>query len=196
MIKLFGIVGNKASGKTTIANFIRKIGIPVIILDDIFTDLLRPGTNAHKELIKYIDDDIINNDGSINITNLGNASLNKPWIKDFMDGLIKEESSNFINVILNTFPKYKIDIAGIEFGLTDKICDVDDYLFVDSDEQIRIDRLKNKYKLSDHIIDNIIKFENYKNYDFDYYIDNNGDIDSLNDKTKRFIEEIIFDEKK
>ena len=112
MIRLFGIKGYKASGKTTVASFLKKQNIPIIILEDLYVDLLKPGTNVHKELIKYLGEDIIKKNGDLDIKALSLMSYQEKWIKDLIDDVIGSESENFITLLMDTFDKYKIDIVG------------------------------------------------------------------------------------
>ena len=105
MIKLFGITGFKASGKTTVSSFIRKRGVPVISIDDVCIDLLKPGTNVYKELILLLGEDVIQIDGNLDIKQLSLLSYNENWIKNLVDDLIKSECINFINILLETLDK-------------------------------------------------------------------------------------------
>lgn len=50
-IKLIGLTGGIASGKTTISRFFEEAGIPVIDADEIAREVVRPGQPAYKETI-------------------------------------------------------------------------------------------------------------------------------------------------
>ena len=196
MIRLFGIKGYKASGKTTVASFLKKQNIPIIILEDLYVDLLKPGTNVHKELIKYLGEDIIKKNGDLDIKALSLMSYQEKWIKDLIDDVIGSESENFITLLMDTFDKYKIDIVGIEIGLVndDRLNKhIGSFVFVDSPYFMRVERMRNKYKFNENIINNILEIEQNNNTETEYYIDNNNEINSLNNKTIDFIKEYLQD---
>lgn len=196
MIRLFGITGFKASGKTTVAKYIKKQNIPIIILEDLYVDLLKPGTNVHKELLKYLGEDIIKPNGDLDIKVLSLMSYKEAWIKDLIDDVIGSESESFINLLMETFEKYKIDIAGIEIGLVDdeRINKyIDSFLFIDCPYFTRVERMKNKYHFNEQIIDNILDIEKDKNKATEYYIDNDSTLSVLQQNTVNFVKEFIQD---
>lgn len=196
MIRLFGIKGFKASGKTTVAHYVKKQNIPIIILEDLYVDLLKPGTNVHKELLKYLGEDIIKRNGNLDIKAMTLMSYKESWIKDLIEEVIGNESENFINLLMETFEKYKIDIAGIEIGLVDDERinkHIDSFLFVDCPYFVRINRMKNKYKFNDQIIDNILDMEKDIDKATEYYIDNDSTLSVLQQNTVSFVKEFIQD---
>lgn len=191
MIKLFGITGFLASGKTTVSSFIKKQGVPVISLDDICEDLLKPGTNAYKELILSLGEDIIEIDGRLDVRELSLLSYKKEWIKNLVDDLIKSECINFINVLLETLDKYKIDVLGIENGFVGNLIDCDSIIFVDCPKYLRIERMKEKYKFNNQIIENILKLEEDTSSYNRYYIYNDLDLVSLEEKSINFLKQYL-----
>ena len=191
MIKLFGITGFLASGKTTVGSFIKKQGVPVISLDDICEDLLKPGTNAYKELILSLGEDIIEIDGRLDVRELSLLSYKKEWIKNLVDDLIKSECINFINVLLETLDKYKIDVLGIENGFVGNLIDCDSIIFVDCPKYLRIERMKEKYKFNNQIIENILKLEEDTSSYNRYYIYNDLDLVSLEEKSINFLKQYL-----
>ena len=192
-MKLFSIAGFLTSGKTTVANFIRKRGVPVISLDDICQDLLKPGTNTYKELILSLGEDIIEIDGTLDIRKLSLLSYKEEWIKILVDDILKNECISFINVLLETLDKYKIDVLGIENGFVDNLIDCKSILFVDCPKGFRIKRMREKYKFNDQIIANILKFEteNDKSLEDCYYIYNLSDLKYLEDKSINFLKQYL-----
>lgn len=195
MIKLFGIKGYKASGKTSTAIYIKKHNIPIIILEDLYVDLLKPGTNVHKEILKYLGEEVIKKNGDLDISVMSMLAYREKWIKDFIDDVIGEESENFINLLMDTFEKYKIDIAGVEVGLVDdeRISRYfDEVLFVDCPWFLRVNRMKDKYKFNDNIIYNMLEVDKRKDIEYDYYINNEEDLGKLKQNTDNFVEEYIL----
>ncbi len=63
---LLGLTGGIATGKSTIAQFFKDAGIPVIDTDHIAKQALQPGEEPYDELVDAFGADYLNVDGSIN----------------------------------------------------------------------------------------------------------------------------------
>ena len=94
-----GLTGGIASGKTTIANFIRKHkNIKILDSDDISRELIKPNTYGYEKILNYFGNQIINNknnsEKTINRKLLRNIifknSKSKEWIEKLLHPLIKE----------------------------------------------------------------------------------------------------------
>ena len=95
-----GLTGGIASGKTTIANYIRKYkNIPILDADNLSRELIKPNTYGYKKILDYFGNKIIdkksNAEGSINKKLLRNIifknSESKEWIEELLHPLIKEK---------------------------------------------------------------------------------------------------------
>jgi len=63
---ILGVTGGYGTGKTTVAGFFRQFGAKVIDADKIAHDLIKPGTNVYKEIIKYFGKGILKKNKCIN----------------------------------------------------------------------------------------------------------------------------------
>ena len=97
-------------------------------------------------------------------------------------------------MLLETLDKYKIDVLGIENGFVDNLIDCDSVLFVDCPKGFRTERMREKYKFNDSIIENILKFEteNDKSLENCYYIYNFKDLVYLENRTVDFLKEYLI----
>ncbi len=105
-----GLTGGIATGKSTIANYIRKnFKIPILDADNLSRELIKPNTYGYKKILDYFGNQIINNtDNSEKEINrkllrtiIFKSSENKKWIENLLHPLIKEkmieECSKFNN---------------------------------------------------------------------------------------------------
>ena len=95
-----GLTGGIASGKTTIANYIRKHkNIPILDADNLSRELIKPNTYGYKKILDYFGNKIIDNKNNtkqeINRKLLRNIifknSESKEWIEKLLHPLIKEK---------------------------------------------------------------------------------------------------------
>ena len=68
---LIGLTGGIASGKSTVIQYIRYQGYPVIDADKLGHKVLEQGNPGYNKVVKYFGNEILNPDGSVNRTALG-----------------------------------------------------------------------------------------------------------------------------
>ncbi len=66
-----GLTGGIASGKSTVAGFLRDSEYPVLDADSIARELLEPGQDAYNEVIREFGDAILNRGGAVDRPKLG-----------------------------------------------------------------------------------------------------------------------------
>ncbi|ADL08389.1 dephospho-CoA kinase [Thermosediminibacter oceani] len=70
-MKVIGLTGGIASGKSTVSAILRQKGAYIIDADEIAREIVKPGKPAWKEIVDYFGSDILNEDGSIKRRKLG-----------------------------------------------------------------------------------------------------------------------------
>jgi dephospho-CoA kinase len=60
------VTGNAGSGKTTVCDHLRSLGLPVIILDGLAREVVDPGSGALLKISKQFGNHILSDDGSLN----------------------------------------------------------------------------------------------------------------------------------
>ena len=193
-VRLFGLTGRKASGKSSVAKIFRQNNLPVINIDNLYNDLFQPGSKVHKEIISCFDYDFLTETGDIDLKKLSIALCEKTWIKKIVDDIMEEEISNFIERVINAFSFHRIDIAGIESGilLNTIMKDYTTYIImVDSLLQNRFIRMQNT--IDESVINNIIDMENKNNWNhYDLLIKNDGTAEELEQQTTEAIKELLL----
>ncbi|MGB7604758.1 MAG: dephospho-CoA kinase [Lutisporaceae bacterium] len=71
-MKVIGLTGGIASGKSTVSNILKELGAVVIDVDLVSRDVVSQGEIAYTKIIENFGRDILMTDGSINRKKLGN----------------------------------------------------------------------------------------------------------------------------
>ncbi|TYR82186.1 dephospho-CoA kinase [Priestia megaterium] len=71
MTVVIGLTGGIASGKSTVSNMLKKLGIPVIDADQIAREVVQKGKSAYTEIVKTFGDQILQKDLEIDRAALG-----------------------------------------------------------------------------------------------------------------------------
>lgn len=64
-MRVFGLTGGVASGKSVVAAHYRGLGVPVIDADDLAREIVRPGTEALAEIVERFGPEVLAADGSL-----------------------------------------------------------------------------------------------------------------------------------
>jgi len=164
-MKLFGIIGEKFSGKSLASSFFRKQFIPVVDLDDMYKPIFLPGNRGHKILINYIGEEVLANNGFIDMGKLSLLICNEKWIRDMVDDILDSEFESIIKKLRNAFSSYDIMVGGADSyiaGLTSVMDKFDFTILIDSGVEDRRERMR-RIDVPDVVIDKVL--ENEKTYD-------------------------------
>jgi dephospho-CoA kinase len=77
-MKVVGLTGGIATGKSTVSKMLRQRGIPVIDADAIAREVVRPGTTAWKKIRQVFGPEVISEDGEIDRAALGKIVFEDP----------------------------------------------------------------------------------------------------------------------
>lgn len=188
-MKIIGLTGGIASGKSTASNIFKEYEIPVIDADIIAREIVEPGQPALKEIKDTFGKEVINENGSLNRKYLGKIVFRDKKELEKLNRIthrrIIEEIVNRINMYRKTcaYPVIIIDAAlFIEMNMK-KL--VDEIWLVVADETIQINRLikRDKLSLEDAVkrIKSQMTTQEKKAY-ADVIIDNNEDVIRLKEQ--------------
>ena len=191
---VFGITGGSGSGKTTVSDIFRRLGVYVIDADKVAREVVKKGTACLGELSEYFGSEILLEDGELDRKKLASIAfsdktklkmLNKithSHIKEYITRKIKE----------TTAPLAAIDGAVIIGSEIEDMCEF--MLSVLADREVRISRITKRDNLSRSDAekrlsaqpDDEFYIENSK-----YIVYNNSDIDALTKDTETIFNEIM-----
>jgi len=78
MPKAYGITGGLASGKSTVSQFFKELGVPVISADEISREICEPGKPAFQKIKEVFGNDVFAADGTLNRKKLGEIIFSQP----------------------------------------------------------------------------------------------------------------------
>lgn len=75
-MKVIGLTGGIATGKSTVSNNLKSKGIPVVDADVLARQVVMPGTPGLRQIVKYFGADILFPDGTLDRKKLGSIIFN------------------------------------------------------------------------------------------------------------------------
>lgn len=70
-MRVFGLTGGIASGKSTVARMFAELGVPVVDADRVAREVVEPGQPALAEIVAAFGDDVLDGDGRLDRKALG-----------------------------------------------------------------------------------------------------------------------------
>ena len=159
-----GLTGGIASGKSTIANYIKKYrDIPILDADQYSKELIKPKGNCYKKVVAYFGPQIVNEYSSVNEINRGllkkiifENSIHRKWIQNLLHPLIKEKMIEKCN----QFERNKILLLVIPLLFEAKFTDLcTEIWLVKCPREIQKKRLMSRNKISDNEAEKIINLQ-------------------------------------
>lgn len=197
-MKIIGLTGGIASGKSFISDVLKEEGIPVIDADIISREIVFKGSEALKEIEEKFGKEVLNSDGTLNRKRLGSIVFSEKnkleTLNKIMHPKILNEIKKRIEIIRTQgFNLCVIDAPLlIETGLY-HIADI--VLLVYVNREVQIKRLIKRDNISieeaEKRISSQMSFEEKKKYS-DYVIDNNGSREDTKKQIHDILEEIIL----
>lgn len=194
MSRVLGLTGGIACGKSTISNYLKKLGIPVIDADECSRVVVEKGSNGLEKLTEIFGNKILENDGTLNRKALGQIvfsdSEQLSLLNSVMEPLIREEISRRMNQEKNA------DFVVLDAPLLieqhyDKICDF--IMTVDVPKEIQLERLIERDKLSEDEAKSRIESQlssRERNRFADVVIDSSGTVEQTRKQVIKWLETI------
>lgn len=180
-MKIVGITGLIASGKSTLSSYIKTKGYKIVDADNISRDITKKDRIGYTKVVEEFGRDILSSNGEIDRAKLSNIVFNDKnalkKLNDTLHPLIFQE----IDRQLDSYKDEKIlflDAPLLFEAKLDKKCD--EIILVVCDEEVQISRIQKRdnkdYDSAKKIIDSQIAKE-FKIEKSDYIIDNNCEIE-------------------
>jgi len=190
-----GLTGGIASGKSTIANYIREHKkILVLDADDLSKELIKPNTIGYKKIVNYFGNHIIDQNSSEKIINrkllkniIFENDIDRTWIEKLLHPLIKEKMIEKCSQYKNN----QIILLVIPLLFEAKFEDIcTEIWLVKCPKIIQITRLMKRDKISKKeackIINLQMKYEEKTKF-ADFILDNSNNLDEWINKIKKLI---------
>ena len=178
-----GLTGGIASGKSTIASYIKKYkDIPILDADQYSKELIKPKSNSYKKVLAYFGPQIVDEYSSENEINVAllkkiifENSIHRTWIQNLLHPLIKEKMIEKCN----QFEKNKILLLVIPLLFEAKFTDIcTEIWLVKCPKEVQKKRLMKRNIISENEAEKIINlqlnFEDKSKFS-DVILDNSDD---------------------
>jgi dephospho-CoA kinase len=87
-VKVVGLTGGIATGKSTVATILRRLGAKIIDADDLSREIVQPGQTAWNEIIAEFGKDILRNDQTIDRQKLRKIVFANPKARKQLESII------------------------------------------------------------------------------------------------------------
>ena len=151
-MKIIGLTGGIATGKSTVAKMFSEAKIPLIDTDIIARDVLNKGTIGYQEVVEYFTEDILHNNKDLNRKRLAREIFTNSKKRQKLNSIVHPRVKE---VVLDEIEKQKRqnkDIVVIDVPLLyesgfDDI--VDDVVVVYITRQLQIERLMDRENITE-----------------------------------------------
>lgn len=191
-MKLIGITGGIATGKSTVTGLFADHRAKVIDVDSIAKNIVKPKKKAWRDIVREFGKKILNSDGTINRKSLGSIVFSDANAREKLNRITHPLILKSIKKDIEKYKKQKeslviIDAALLgEFGEEKPLVDI--LIVVTANKKNQIERLMRRSKISHDEANQRISSQtamDNKLKKADYIIDTSG---SLKDTKKRVIE--------
>lgn len=197
-MKVIGLTGGIASGKSTASEILRRFNIKIIDADVIAREVVKPGQPAFNEIVEVFGDDVIDDFGVLKRSNLARIVFNDKDKLEKLNQITHKRIIERIELIIDTYLQSKkekvvvLDAAlliELELGYL-----VDEIWLVVIDKKTQIKRLMIRENMSYEdalkIIDSQMQLEEKKTF-ADVLIDNSETVDYMNQQLFRHINRVM-----
>lgn len=98
---VIGLTGGIASGKSTISNYLRKLGAVIIDADELAREVVKPHSPAWWEIKEQFGDEVIDGQGRIDRKTLGSIVFHSPGDREKLNGIIHPRVIEATEKIIN-----------------------------------------------------------------------------------------------
>jgi len=147
-MKIIGLTGNIACGKSTVAAIFKELGATLIDADKVARDIVGKDKPALGKIINHFGNEILNKDGTLNREKLGRKVFNDKNQRQILNDITHPEIFKEINNLIEKYRSEGQKIVIIEAALIverEKLKKIIDKLIVVStSKDIQIKRLKDR----------------------------------------------------
>ena len=147
-MKVIGLTGNIACGKSLVASMLEELGAKVIDFDDIAKKIVEPSEPTWKEIVDTFGRDVLNPDDTINRKALGDVIFNDDQKRNILNDITHPKIMASARESVEKYRKENVEAVIIEAalivekgGLKDLI---EKLIVVISDENSQVERLANR----------------------------------------------------
>jgi len=195
-VKLVGLTGGIASGKSTVAKILQSLGAAIVNADDLAREVVEPGHEAWKEIVASFGADILQSDQTLDRQKLRTLIFNQPEARKRLESIIHPRVRALAEERIRQYAAagYPVVIYEVpllfEGNLQEWLRPV---ILVACDVETQTARLQNRDHLTAADAEKHIAAQmslKDKRRLADYVIENNGSLEDLERQTRQILEEL------
>lgn len=195
MVRIIGITGGIASGKSTVTEFLRQQGYQVIDADQVVHELQEPGERLYQALLSTFGSSIIQEDGRLDRPKLGAMIFGNPELLEqssqIQNQIIREELAGRRDLLAGKEDIFFMDLPLLfELGYESWF---DQVWLVDVTEETQLSRLMTRNALSQEEAEKRIAAQlslQEKRNRADVLIDNNGLLELTQEQLREALQKL------
>ncbi|KJQ64790.1 dephospho-CoA kinase [Streptococcus gordonii] len=195
MVRIIGITGGIASGKSTVTEFLRQQGYQVIDADQVVHELQEPGELLYQALLSTFGSSILQEDGRLDRPKLGAMIFGNPELLEqssqIQNQIIREELADRRDLLAETEDIFFMDLPLLfELGYESWF---DQVWLVDVTEEIQLTRLMTRNALSQEEAEKRIAAQlslQEKRNRADVLIENNGPLELTQEQLREALQKL------
>ncbi|KAL2345398.1 hypothetical protein Fmac_006683 [Flemingia macrophylla] len=195
-MRIVGLTGGIASGKSTVSNHFKSHGVPVVDADVVARNVLTKGTAGWKKVVAAFGDEILLDNGEVNRPRLGQIVFSDPNKRQFLNRLLAPYISRgiFWEVLKLWIKGYKVIVLDVPLLFEAKIDRfTKPVVVVWVDPETQIQRLLARDRSSEEDARNRVNAQmplDVKKAKADIVIDNTGSFDDLIQQFQKVLVEV------
>ena len=195
-MKLVGLTGGIASGKSTVAKILQSLGAAIVNADDLAREVVEPGHEAWKEIVASFGTDILQSDQTLDRQKLRTLIFNQPEARKRLESIIHPRVRALAEERIRQYAAagYPVVIYEVpllfEGNLQEWLRPV---ILVACDVETQTARLQKRDHLTAAEAEKHIAAQmslKDKRRLADYVIENNGSLEDLERQTRQILEEL------
>ena len=195
-MKLVGLTGGIASGKSTVAKILQSLGAAIVNADDLAREVAEPGHEAWKEIVASFGADILQSDQTLDRQKLRTLIFNQPEARKRLESIIHPRVRALAEERIRQYAAagYPVVIYEVpllfEGNLQEWLRPV---ILVACDVKTQTARLQKRDHLTAADAEKHIAAQmslNDKRRLADYVIENNGSLEDLERQTRQILEQL------
>ncbi|VVA14191.1 PREDICTED: dephospho-CoA kinase [Prunus dulcis] len=195
-MRIVGLTGGIASGKSTVSNLFKTHGIPVVDADLVARDVLKKGTGGWKKIVSAFGEDILQPDGEVDRPKLGQIVFSNPEKRQLLNRLLAPYISSgifweMLKLWMKGFKVIVLDVPLLFEAKMDKWTKPIIVIWVDPETQLQ--RLVLRDRTSADVAQNRINAQmslDLKRTRADIVIDNTGSLEDLKEQFQNVLFEV------
>lgn len=189
-MRVIGLTGGIASGKSTVAALIKAHGIPVIDADQLAREAVLPGSPGLKQVVAVFGPEVVHKDGTLDRAVLAEKIFADPAARKNLESIVHPAIKQLARQYLEELRREGVPVVFymapllIEAGAVDR---VDEIWVVYLDREVQLERMQHRDSLSREDAEKRLAAQmpmDEKKAHGRIVIDNSGDLEALEKRVK------------